>query len=104
MPYGYVVIDHNKREIYKGSDLLALKILIANATNNEQSTNGAGNGNDYTKFREIDNDEEISWVHNHTYEIELGKILNDFIDEIERANYQGDVRGKKRRNRMRRGI
>ncbi len=37
MPYGYVVIDHNKREVYKGSDLLALKILIANATNKEQS-------------------------------------------------------------------
>ena len=27
MPYGYVVIDHNKREVYKGSDLLALEIL-----------------------------------------------------------------------------
>ncbi len=72
-------------------------------TKNSPSTD-AGNDNEYTKFREVNNKEEISTEHNHTPEIELGKILNDFIDEIERENYQGDGRGKKRRNRMRRGI
>ena len=104
MPYGYVVIDHNSREVYKGSDLVALKILIANATNNEQSTPGAGNCNDYTKFKEVNNNEEISTANNNIYEVELGKILGDFFNEIERANYQGDGRGKKRRNRRGRGI
>jgi hypothetical protein len=104
MPYGYVLIDHKKREVYKGSDLLALKVLITNATIKEQSDVHAGNDNEYTKLQEVNTKEEISSLNNQTPQIELGKVLNDFFGELERANYQGDGRRKKRSNRMRRGI
>ena len=104
MPYGYVLIDHNKREVYKGSDLITLKILISNAVNKEQSHFHAGNDNDYTKTPDVNSKQEISTANNHTPEIELGKVLNDFFEEIERANYQGDGRKKKRINRTGRGI
>jgi hypothetical protein len=104
MPYGYVLIVHNKREVYKGSDLLPLKILIANTTSKEQSYPDAGNDNEYTKLREVNNNEDISTVKNHIPETEVGKFLNDFFEEIERANYQGDWRKKKRSNRTRRSI
>ena len=90
MPYGYLLIDYQRREVDKGSDLFGLKILIATATNSEQTKTGAGNGNDYTKIGKVNHEEEISAVHNHTPEIELGKILADFFNEIERANYHGD--------------
>jgi hypothetical protein len=104
MPYGYVLIDQNNREVYKGSDLLARKTLIANATNKEHSHLDAGNDNDYANLREVNNKEEISTANNQISEIELGKTLNDFFEEIEKANYQGDGRRKKRSGRTRRGI
>jgi hypothetical protein len=104
MPYGYVLIDHKKREVYKGSDLLALKVLITNATVKEHSLVDSGNNSEPTKLREVNTKEEISTVNNQTSQIELGDVLNDFFGEVERANYQGDGRRKKRINRTRRGI
>ena len=104
MPYGYVLIDHNKREVYKGSDLLKLDLLIADAASKEKASLTTSNGHEYTKFVEEDSKEKLQQENEYKSEIQLGEILDDFLGEIERANYQGDGRAKNRRNKRRRGL
>ncbi|MEO8414893.1 MAG: hypothetical protein ABI472_14595 [Ginsengibacter sp.] len=77
---------------------------IINCLRLNSSYHDAGNDNEYAKPRAVNNKEQISTGNNHTPEIELGKILNDFFEEIERANYLGDGRRKKRSTRTRWGI
>jgi hypothetical protein len=104
MPYGYVLIDHNKREVYKGSDLLKLDLLIADAASKEKAFLTTSNGHEFTKFVEEDSKEKLQQENEYKSEIQLGEILGDFLGEIERANYQGDGRSKNMRNKRRRGI
>ena len=102
MPYGYVLIDHNKREVYKGSDLMKLDRLIADASK-EKAFLTTFNGHEYPEFFAEDSKEKLHQENEFKSEIQIGEILDDFLGEIERANYQGDGRAKNRRNKMRRG-
>jgi hypothetical protein len=104
MPYGYVLIDHNRREVYKGSELLALKILIADAKNKERASLNKVSGKEYTIPIEMNSKEERQPEDEYKIEVQLGKILDDFFEEIERTNYLGDGQAKKRRSKMRKGI
>jgi hypothetical protein len=36
--------------------------------------------------------------------MQLGDLLSDFLDEVERANYLGNGRAKNKKNRKRKGI
>lgn len=103
-PYGYVFIDHNKREVYKGSDLLRLDLLITDAVDKERLRANQYNGHAYPKLREEINEEKSQLENDFKNDIQLGEILDDFLEEIERANYQGDGRIKNKRNKKRRGI
>ena len=104
MPYGYVLIDHNKRAIYKGSDLVKLDLLIADAVSKEKEPLTTYNGNEDTKLIQKNSKEKFQQENDFKSEVQLGEILDDFLGEIERANYQGDGRAKNKRNRKRRGI
>jgi len=104
MPYGYVLIDHNKREVYKGSDLLKLDFLIAGAVNKEKEHFLTSNGDEYTKLVVEDSKERFQQGNEYKSEIQLGEMLDDFLGEVERANYQADGRAKNKPNRKRRGI
>lgn len=104
LPYGYVVIDHNKREVNKGSDLLKLDLLISGAVNEGKKQFPKYNSHAYTKFINDDNEEEFREVAKSKSEMQLGEILGNFLEEVERGNYQGDGQAKKKRNRKRRGI
>ena len=48
MPYGYVY-RYNKREIYKGSDVSKLDLLIADVVNKEKTSFFKSGGYIYTK-------------------------------------------------------
>jgi hypothetical protein len=102
-PYGYVLINHQKREVYKGSDLLKLDLLISNVVNKEKMAFSISNGHVYTKFQP-DNTERFKEENDYEKPIQIGDILEDFLGEIERSNYQGDGRAKNKRYRKRRGI
>jgi Relaxase/Mobilisation nuclease domain len=104
MPYGYVLIDHNKREVYKGSDLLKLDLFIADATGKEKASLTSYNGNHYTENTEDGNKEKQQQENEYKSEIQIGEILVDFLEEIERENYLSDGRPNKRRSKSRRGI
>jgi hypothetical protein len=104
MPYGYVLIDHKRRGVYKGSELMALKMLIADTTNKERASIDTVSRNVYFKQKDVNSKEEMQPEEEYKTEVQLGKILDDFYGEIERTNYLGDGRSKKRRNRRSRGI
>lgn len=103
-PYGYVMIDHNKRKVYKGSDLLKLDFLISVAVCEEKKQFLTYNSHVHTKMIENNNEEKSQEADEPKNEIQLGEILSDFLEEVERVNYHGDGRAKKKRNRKRRGI
>ncbi|MDE3185104.1 MAG: relaxase/mobilization nuclease domain-containing protein [Bacteroidota bacterium] len=104
IPYGYVFIDHNKREVYKGSDLLKLDLLISDVVNKEKTSFSKSGGYIYTKTV---NENSIAYFHpeiEFKSEMQLGNILSDFLEEVERANYLGNGRPRNKRNRTRKGI
>ena len=103
-PYGYILIDHNKREVYKGGDLLKLDLLIADTLDKQRPSVDQYNEPEYTKLREEINEERLQGGNDFKNDVQLGEILDDFFGEIERANYQGDGRSKTKRNKKRRGI
>ncbi|HUZ61841.1 MAG TPA: relaxase/mobilization nuclease domain-containing protein [Hanamia sp.] len=94
MPYGYVLIDHNRREVYKGSDLLKLDLLIFDAANKEKTAVSKNDSHGYTKTVNENSKEDLQSEIEYKNEMQLGDILGDFLEEIERANYQGNGRQK----------
>jgi hypothetical protein len=104
IPYGYVLIDHNKRVVYKGSDLMKLDILIAGAANKDKELLTTSDGHPYTKLRDEESREKFQQENDYKNDIQLGEILGGFLEDIERANYQGDGRAKNKRYRKRTGI
>ena len=104
VPYGYVLVDHNKREVFKGSDLLTLDVLIVDAGNKKDDSLIPSDTKAYINFNEENNNEKFQKENEYKSQIQLGEILDEFLGEIERANYQGDGRPKNKRIRNRRGI
>lgn len=104
LPYGYVLIDHNKREVYKGSDLLKLDFLIADAVNKEKEHFSIPKNNVYTTLTNENTNEKLSEAGDYRNEMQLGDILSGFLEEVERANYQGDGRARNKRKTRRKGI
>jgi len=104
LPYGYVLIDHNRREVYKGSDLLKLDLLISDAANKEKTSFSKSGSHEYTKTVNENSKEDFQSEIEYKSEMQLGDILGDFLEEIERANYQDNERLRKKRNGKRRGI
>ena len=116
-PYGYVIIDHHKKEAFKGSDVIKLDQLITNSMGNKQNDfvttergiAAFGNSNNssqhefYRKlFYEINTETiEHEKIFNHAFQ--LGDLFEDFIRELEKENYESNGRGKKK-SRRRRGI
>ena len=104
LPYVYVLVDHNKREVYKGSDLLKLDLLIAVAVNEEKEHFSIHNSNVYLTFTDENAKKRFRETDYYKNEIQFGDILSGFLEEVERANYQGDGRAMNKRNRKLRGI
>ena len=104
MHYGYVLIDHNRREVYKGSDLLKLELLILDAANKEKMAVSKSDSHGYVKTVNKNSKEDIQSEIEYKSEMQLGELLGDFLDEVERANYQSNSLPRKKRNRMRKGI
>ncbi len=114
-PYGYAIIDHHKKEIYKGSDVLKLDQLIANPTSKEQkdivSAEGEisawendKNSTQYEFYQKL-LDEKKSEISENEFkkEIQLEDLVADFIGEIEKANYH-ENEGVKKKTKRRRGV
>lgn len=104
LPYGYVMIDHNKREVYKGSDLLKLNLLVTDAVNKEKESFFVKDNNMYRAFTNAEANEKYQEAGDYRDEMQLGDILSSFLEEIERSNYQGNGHAKNKRNRKRKGI
>lgn len=104
IPYGYVMIDHNKREVYKGSDLVKLDLLTAAEVNFEKEPTHSANKSVKYLFTDINTNIEYQETNEHRNEIQLGDVLVDFLEEVERGNFQGNGRARKKRNRKRKGI
>jgi len=104
LPYGYVLIDHNKRQVYKGSDLLKLDLLIADTINHEKEFASASNRYVSAKLIDKNDQEKFQGIDEYKNELQLGDILSGFLEEVERGNYQGNGRARNKRYRKRKGI
>ena len=113
-PYGYTIIDHHNREVYKGSDVLKLDYLIADSLRNEkkdfvsadrevetfQNNKNSFQGGLSPKVFEAD---FVAKGNTFENEIQLGDLFEDFIRELERENDENNGRVRTKR-RPRRGI
>lgn len=108
-PYGYTIIDHRSKEVYKGSDVLKLDYLIADSVVKEQkdfvtgdikipSVQNNRHSSQYESYQKLL--EEKSTSNN---EIVLGDLFEEFIRELEKENYESNGKARRKRGR-RRGI
>lgn len=105
LPYGYVVIDHNKREVHKGSDLLKLDLLISDAVNKQKEYFPVLANDRYDQITKENAVIEFQQERgDYKNEMQLGDVLSDFLEEVERANYLGNGRANNKKNRKRKGI
>ena len=116
-PYGYTIIDHHNREVYKGSDVLKLDYLINDSVINGQKDSVTGdrkimefqnnkNSPQNEVSKTLSEEKETDYVageNTSNNEIQLGDLFEDFMRELEKENYEGNGRGRKKRRR-RRGI
>ena len=115
-PYGYAIINHNKKEVYKGSNVINLDHLITDFTGKERAsfvtpdgrTSGWMSGLErdlfYNKFIEENNKEIPQYQSEYKGEIQFNEMFGSFLEEIERENHLGDGRAKRRSNKNRKGI
>jgi hypothetical protein len=116
-PYGYMIIDHHNREVYKGSDVLKLDYLINDSvvkeqkdfvtTNNEISAfQNEKNSSNYEFYKTLSEENKTGYVageNTSNNEIQLGDLFEDFIRELEKENYESNGRARKK-GRKSRGI
>jgi hypothetical protein len=116
-PYGYAIIDHNKKEVYKGSEVLKLDYLIKDSFVNDQKTFGSQgaeissfqNKRDspqntfYQNLLEEKNVDFVVGENTSNNEIHLGDLFEDFISELEKEDYERNGRPRKK-SRGGRGI
>ncbi len=112
-PYGYAIIDHNKKEVYKGSDVIKLDHLIKNSVGDRQKDfvtaekginafqNDQNLSDNATKFLEEKNTGFEVGGNNSGNEVQLGILFEDFISELEKENYESDGKGRRKRRRGR---
>ena len=115
-PYGYVIIDHHKKEVFKGSEVINLGDLITDVTGKERASFLTPDGRTsgwisrserdlfYNKLMEENNKDMPQYQSEYMGEIQVGEMFGNFLEEIERANELGDGRAKRRRNKNRKGI
>ena len=114
-PYGYAIIDHNKKEVYKGSEVIKLDHLITNFLGDGQKEfvsaeigitafENNNNSSQYELFQKLveeKNTEIIGHEYTFNHEFQLGDLFEDFIRELEKENYENNGRGRKKRRRGR---
>lgn len=114
-PYGYMIIDHHNREVYKGSDVLKLDYLINDSVVKEQkdfiTTNSEisafqneKNSSNYEFYKTLSEENKTDYVageNTSNNEIQLGDLFEDFIRELEKENYESNGRARKKGRRMR---
>jgi hypothetical protein len=114
-PYGYTIIDHHNREVHKGSDILKLDYLIKDSFVNDQKTigsegaeiSGFQNEGDlhqntfYQNLLEEKNADCVVRENTSNNEIHLGDLLEDFISELEKEDYERNGRPRKKSRRGR---
>lgn len=116
-PYGYMIIDHRNREVHKGSDVLKLDYLIKDFWLNEAKEFVAAHkeirpfkNNKYSFQREFpqsldDQKKSVDSAGDKVFnnEISLGVLLEDFLREQEKENYESNGKASKK-NKKRTGI
>ena len=116
-PYGYMIIDHHYREVYKGSDVLKLDYLINDSivkeqkdfvtTNSEisafQNEKNSSNYEFYKTLSEKNKTDYVAGENTSNNEIQLGDLFEDFIRELEKENYESNGRARTKGRRMRGG-
>lgn len=114
-PYGYMIIDHHNKEVYKGSDVLKLDYLINDSVVKEQkdfiTTNSEisafqneKNSSNYEFYKTLSEENKTDYVageNTSNNEIQLGDLFEDFIRELEKENYESNGRARKKGRRMR---
>ena len=112
-PYGYMIIDHHNREVYKGSDVLNLGYLTNDFVVKEQKDfltadgeikvfQNNQNSSNYEFYKTLSEENKIDYVageNTSNNEIQLGDLFEDFIRELERENYETNGRAIKKRRR-----
>ena len=116
-PYGYTIIDHHNKEVHKGSDILKLDYLITDFVVKEQKDfvrvdseirtfQNNKNSSEYDFYKKLSEEKNADFVageNTSNNEIQLENLLEDFIRELEKENYESNGRSKKK-SRRRRGI
>ena len=116
-PYGYMIIDHHNREVYKGSDVLKLDYLINDSvvkehkdfTTADREVKTFQNNKDLPQlefYKTLSEEKETEYVvgeNTSNNEIQLGDLFEDFIRELEKENYESNGRARTKGRRMRGG-
>ena len=83
---------------------MKLDLLISDAANKEKTAVFKKDDHGYTKTLNENSKEDFQNSIEYKSEVQLGDILGDFLEEVERVNYQGNGRARNKRNRTRKGI
>jgi hypothetical protein len=103
--------------VHKGSDILKLDYLIADPLRNDQKDfvrvdseirtfQNNKNSFDYEFYKKLSEEKSADFVageNTYNNEIQLENLLEDFIRELEKENYESNGMGRKKSMR-RRGI
>jgi len=73
------MIDHNMKEVYKGSELVKLNILTENSVNKQKTFFSVFNGNEYTKTEMENRCEILPQETEYISEIQLGNTYICFF-------------------------
>ena len=113
-PYGYMIIDHHNREVYKGSDVIKLDYLITDFVIKEQkgfvttdreigAFQNKKNSSNYEFYKTLSEENKTDYAageNTSSNEIQLGDLFEDFIRELEKENYESNGRARKKVRRM----
>lgn len=96
-PYGYAIVDHNNKEVYKGSDIMKLSVLV------DDIVGHSGEQNKTRIFEKeansfVASEKVLYFSPDSDFKPNLSFALEEFVEELERESHL-DTRKRKIKKR-----